>query len=229
MHHAATGSPSKVKKQGLEERKTYIVNTAGGHKGNFNVQILPSKETGVKFMKIINAQSGRPLFMQPLLTCFRDTPEVLQDLMNVTAITDERDIYHPELNMPLMQEGTTYPVKIVICACADSMPDEEFGHFFAAALQTFMNSNPRYHGTANHVVYRQPAALTAAGKQPVRHWLKDRDMLLLLKKVYGWNARVTLDDIMEDEELLEVFFHAPEEGRAFLGRLSEEQWQYLES
>ena len=76
--------------------------------------------------------------MQPLLICFRDTPEVLQDSMNVYAICDKKDIYHPELNMPLFQDGNNYPVKVLACACADSMPDDEFGHEFAASLQTLL-------------------------------------------------------------------------------------------
>lgn len=216
-------------RQCLEDRKGYILHNAGGRKNVFTVHILPCKESGVKLMKVVNSYNGKSIFMQPLLSTFRDTPEILQDSMGVFAICDERDIHHPELNMPLLQDGSTFPYKLLLCACDENITDDEFGNTFAPALQTYINENPRYHGTDNHVVYRQPTVLTAAGKQPVRHWLKDRDMLLLLKKMYGWTSEVTLNDILADEELLGVFFATPDEGRAFLGRLSEEQWQSLET
>ena len=110
---------------------------------------------------ILVAERISSLFMFCQSKIFHDTPEVLQDSISVFAICDKRDIHHPEMNIPMLQEGSTFPYKLLLCACEENVSDDEFGRTFAPALETYINENPRYHGTDNHVVYRQPAVLTA--------------------------------------------------------------------
>ena len=137
---------------------------------------------------------GTPCTSSPEIALLRCCKIPWDFLLFVT----KRDVAHPELNQPLLQLGSNFPVKVLLCVCEDGVSDDEFGHTVAPALESLMNSSPRFHGSDNHAIYRQPASLIAAGKQPVCHWLKDRDMLLLLKKMYGWNPEVKLEDIIAD-------------------------------
>jgi hypothetical protein len=66
-----------------------------------------------------------------------------------------------------------------------------------------------------------------ADPKPVRHWLLDRDMLIVMKMLYGWKGKTTVKDLMEDSEILINFFGSEEEGQRFLSLYSEEQWQDL--
>jgi ABC-type siderophore export system fused ATPase/permease subunit len=50
-------------------------------------------------------------------------------------------------------------------------------------------------------------------------------MMLLLKKIYGWEGHNLLQDIMDNEEILQNFFDTVEEGRAFL-RLLKRRREY---
>jgi hypothetical protein len=49
----------------------------------------------------------------------------------------------------------------------------------------------------------------------------------MIKNVYGGDFHTTLEDIMQSEDILLNFFSTVEEGRAFLGRMTEDQWQNL--
>eukprot|EP00956_Cyclotella_meneghiniana_P025335 scaffold52669_cov40-Cyclotella_meneghiniana.AAC.1 len=110
-----------------------------------------------------------------------------------------------------------------VCACGEDETDEEFGRGFAAAMQSYIHTIPeaRYRAS-NRLIYRQPQVFIQAGCQPVRHWLRDGNMLLLLKKIYGWIPSTTLQDVMAEEEVVAEFFDSVEEGQAFLSHPNEE-------
>ena len=59
----------------------------------------------------------------------------------------------------------------------------------------------------------------------IRYLVRDWDMMLLLKKIYGWEGQNSLRDIMDNEEILQKFFETVEEGRAFL-RLFKRRREY---
>eukprot|EP00956_Cyclotella_meneghiniana_P032703 scaffold90928_cov36-Cyclotella_meneghiniana.AAC.5 len=70
-------------------------------------------------------------------------------------------------------------------------------------------------GSASIAVYFfcwMPQVFIQAAPQSVCHWLRDRDMLLLLKKIYGWSLGTTLQDVMAEEEVVAEFFDSVEEG-----------------
>lgn len=234
-HNAAAASASpttsrKVVKQCLNDRRHSLVGLGRTKYNRYFVEVLPDKLHGVKFVRIVNSVTLKCIFMKPISEDFDNTPSALLDLVGVVAICDLRDYVHPELNNALLQEGTTYPFKMFVCACGEDETDEEFGRSFAAAMQSYLARLPgaRY-GPGIRLIYRQPQVFLQAGPQPVRHWLRDRDMLLLLKKIYGWSPNTTLEDVMAEEEVITEFFDSVEEGQAFLGRLNEEQWQSLEA
>jgi hypothetical protein len=47
--------------------------------------------------------------------------------------------------------------------------------------------------------------------------------------MYGWGGNTTLEDIMNDEDILLQFWRTAEEGREFLGRMEEFQWQSFDA
>jgi hypothetical protein len=46
--------------------------------------------------------------------------------------------------------------------------------------------------------------------------------------IYGWKGQNSLQDIMNNEEILQKLFDTVDEGCAFLRLFSEDQWQNLE-
>ena len=88
----------------------------------FTVHVLPVKESGVKLIEVVKSYNDKSTFFQPLMTTFHDTLGVLQDSLSVFAICDKRDTHHPpELNIPMLQEGSTFPYKLLLCACEETL------------------------------------------------------------------------------------------------------------
>lgn len=214
-----------IKIQSFDKRRAVVVGTSAGF---FTVNSYPCREGGIKIYRLYN-HVGKPAYMMGFHNILRDQPEYLNDHCDIIWVGDLRDWMHEATNEPLMQDDGPWPVKGFVCACEEGTSDEEAGVRFAHQLEEVMNDSPQFRGDRNHVVYRRVPSMEAAGPQPVRHWLRDRDMLVMLKKMYGWDPHTTLEDIMGADEILEKFFHSAESGRTFLGRMEETQWQNIEA
>jgi hypothetical protein len=227
--HAATGaplkspSPSKIAKRSVDALKY----AAGGHDSGATIlSIYPAREGSFKI--VMATKNGKTIFMAPFLNLARDHPEILQDEINCICICNIRDYNHPTSNLPLLvNPNNDFPSKVFLIAVEDGESDDETGAWLAPKFQALMNNHDCVRGNRNRVIYSTPGHLREQGPMPVHHWLQDLDMLRMIKNVYGGDFHTTLEDIMQSEDILLNFFSTVEEGRAFLGRMTEDQWQNL--
>jgi hypothetical protein len=125
--------------------------------------------------------------------------------------------------MPQSREGVgkQYPFLAFLLSRVEDETVDETLKEFAVNYENLMNEKDDWKGVNNKVIY-VPSCLPP---KPVRHWLLDKDMLRVMKLVYGHGGKTTKKDLMHSPDILLKFFETVEEGREYLRPLSEEQWQ----
>ena len=194
--------------------------------GKYTVYIVnePCKEDSIVLCHAENVDGDAP-YQKGIKDQVANNPMWMRDEFGVIALPDRRDTIHPDSNvaMPQSREGTgkQYSFMAIMLARDPDKSVDEILKEFSAKYQNLMNESDDWMGKNNKVVY-VPSTLHP---QPVRHWLLDKDMLRVMKLIYGHDGSTTKKDLMHSPEVLLKFFATVEEGREYLRPLSEEQWQ----
>lgn len=168
-------------------------------------------------------------YMQPFVTLVQNMPEIALDDFHIIGIYERLDRTDPELNLPMKQKpGVDWPWKVLAFFRNGEETVEEFAKFICNKLTLWANTSDDWKGSNNLFIYRKSSQVGYLVPRPVNYYIRMRDTLLLLKKVYGGQG-VTKADIEQDEDVLTQFFGTVDKGRRVLGQLNEIQWQHLQS
>lgn len=220
--------PKKAKK--LTACKVYTlpepVQGAGAGKRMYLtfVILLPCLEDNIVIIDPINPQTGNQAWMQPFIQIIQQDPLAALDF-HIISVCSRRDPEVPELDMPLPKNpGSPYPKRAVILFNDPNVSVDQFLMDFCLRWSHRANTERIYTGDRNQFVYKPHP-----GKPyPVNHYLRNRDTILLLKKVYGTEG-VTKSDVESDEDVLIKFFGDVDTGRQLLSNLTEDQWENISS
>ena len=115
------------------------------------------------------------------------------------------------------EPGSPYPQRILIFVKDEGVSAKDFLTKFSDDLTQWANesSNTAYTGS-NNLFHLFPSDDTS---KPVNYYLRTKDTLLLLKKVYGTVEGITKSDIEQDHTVLENFFGSSKRGQEILGDL----------
>jgi hypothetical protein len=188
-----------------------------------------AREKSIHF-GIFAKPDGSAAFDAPPANAVRDRPDFALDHLHILGVASQRDASDIARNVALPQgPNSPYPRRLfTFLPFVENQPKQEFLDQFCPIMTAWANETDAYMGTHNLFVPRETAE-SSGPDVPVRHLVRDRDMMLLLKKIYGWEGQNSLQDIMDNEEILQKFFDTVDEGRAFLRLFSEDQWQNLEA
>ena len=193
------------------------------------VIVFNAREKSIFFGKFAR-QDGRAAYDAPQANDVRDNSDHALNVLHIMGVASQRDASDIARNIALPQgPNSPYPRRIfILLPWEENQAKDEFAAQFCRVMTDWANNSDAFMGTHNLFVHRETAE-SSGPDLPVRHLVRDRDMLLLLKKIYGWEGQNTKQDMMDKEEILLKFFDTVEEGRAFLSRFREDQWQNLES
>mmetsp|Transcript_22019 Transcript_22019/g.47867 ORF Transcript_22019/g.47867 Transcript_22019/m.47867 type:complete len:269 (-) Transcript_22019:158-964(-) len=194
---------------------------------NTFVNILNCKEVSV-FLIDLNKPDGDQAYEAPYKAMLNTQPYVALDEYHIIGMAARRNSSYPDKDLPLPQgRDSMYGRYCLVCFRDGDETVEEFGNSLAAKLTNYANSSEAFIGSKNHFIYHQDNNQTTASAQPVNYYLRTKDTLLLLKKVYG-SEGITKTEIIEDYDVLDKFFGEVQKGIDLLKPLSEDQWQHLE-
>lgn len=184
----------------------------------------PCKEESIILCHAENAE-GDATYQKAIKDQVAENPFEMRDRLHLVLLLERRDTRHPQFNVAMPQsregKGKDYAFIVFLLSRDEEKTIEESLKEFVVAYQDLMNENDNWKGTSNKVVF----VPTCLRPQPVRHWLLDKDMLRVMKMIYGHGGKTTKRDLMHSPDILRKFFATVEEGREYLSPHSEEQWQ----
>ena len=169
---------------------------------------------------------GKAGYVKAIADFLHTDPQTVLDMFCLMAILPRRDPTRLSQDVMMPQEpGSQYPQRILIFVKDEEVSAKDFLTKFAHDLTQWANesSNTAYTGS-NNLFRLFPSDDT---QKPVNYYLRTKDTLLLLKKVYGTVEGITKSDIEHDHTVLENFFGTAKLGQEILGTLSEVQWANL--
>jgi len=187
------------------------------------LQNMPCTEDSIAIARLVSP-GGKEGYYKPLVDFLKSNPDAALDRFCLMAILSRRDPTNGEGLIPQTPESV-YPSRCMVFVKDEATSTEEFLTKFSSEFTDWANekTNTSYIGT--HNLFR--VAPSETPPMPVHHYLRIKDTLLLLKKIYGTVEEVTKADIEADETLLENFFGTSKLGQEILHPLSEVQWQNL--
>ncbi len=146
--------------------------------------------------------------------------------LHILGVASQPDASDIARNIALPQgPNSPYPRRLfTFLLFVENRPKQEFLDQFCPIMTAWANETNAYMGTHNFFVPRETTECSGPNLS-VRYLVRDWDMMLLLKKIYGWEGQNLLQDIMDNEEILQNFFDTVEEGSAFL-RLLKRRREY---
>lgn len=154
----------------------------------------------------------------------QSNPTVALDDFHITGIFERCLPGDPHQFLPQFP-GCEYSWKAIAFFRDTNETVDAFLSWITKKMTNYCNESPDCKGSSNVVMYRedQQEFLTP---QPVINYIRVRDTLLLLKKLYGTYTKA---EIETDEEILIKFFGTTERGHQILAPLTEDQWKHLET
>ena len=191
------------------------------------LRLLPCLEDSI-FVAHLLRPNGDHAYMKPFRDMVNERPFKALDEFHIIALPYLRDPAHPEKNLSWPQSPTsTFGRLGIVCFRDNEESTDEFGNSFASKLMQYANDSDEFTGTRNKFIYEKNRG-ASLNPHPVNYYIRDRDTLLLLKKVYGGEG-ITKAELANDHDLLVKFFGDVKTGHKFLDPLDEEQWKNLAS
>lgn len=188
-------------------------------------ETMPCTEDSIGFARLVTP-GGKEGYYKPINDLLRSNPDEALDRFGIMAILSRRDFTVKGVDAVIPQApDSVYPSRCLVFVKDEDTSIEDFLTKFASDFTDWANEKTNTSYTGTHNLFR--VAPSETPPMPVHHYLRIKDTLLLLKKIYGTVEGVTKADIESDETLLENFFGTFKLGQEILNPLSEAQWQNL--
>ena len=229
--HVIVDTSSPISKKKTKPNITGLKSTSqslfGRKSYSTYLKVLLCKEENV-WIADLSKPDDRQAYSAPYKNMLTDDPHKALDHFHIIGIAARRDPSTNPKDLPLPQgPDSNYGRTSIVCFRDTNETIEEFGDSLAAKLTSYANTSEAFIGTRNHFIYHHDKNQSTELAHPVNYYLRNRDTLLLLKKVYG-SEGITKSEIIEDHDILIKFFGEVQTGIDFLGPLSEDQWQNIE-
>lgn len=223
---ASAKSASKKKKLAKSDMTSKLPTISSGKQRITYINILMTMVTDF-FLVLLTKPDGSIGYMNPFVKIIKTEPERALDEFHIIGLFERLDRTDPEMNLAMPQEpGSIYSQKVVAFFTETDQTVQAFAKWLAAQLTLWANTSDEWFGTNNIFIYRQNLQGEFLQPRPVNYYIRVRDTLLLLRKVYGGKT-IEKTDIEQDEEILTQYFGTVEKGRNILGQLDELQWKQL--
>ena len=222
---SSNATSNKRLKPNFKALKTRLPSPVGK---NYNtiVEVLPCKEDSV-FLVDLEKPNGDAAFMKPWKELLNNNPYEALDNFHMIGMPARRDPADLDKNLPLPQGPESNFARYgIACWREENESTVEFGDSLAVKFTDYANRSEDFIGTKNKFInHHNDEPLTF---KPMNYFLRDRDTLLLLKKIYGGET-VTKADIENENDILIKFFGDVQKGVHLLAPLTEDQWHHLSS
>lgn len=192
----------------------------------FMVEVFPCHCVSIFLVQLVK-MNGEACYIKFILDFLEAYPDACKEMFRVFGIVTRRDpSTDADVAMP-QKKGSPYARRCLVIYAQPNETRSAVGQWLASNLTTFANQSPDFIGTNNKFIYRE---CNPAGEpnKPVCHWIRYKDCLVLLKKVWG-SGGVHLSEVMAEEDAMVEFFGTVENGQRFLANFTEDEWQHLES
>jgi hypothetical protein len=204
---------------------TSIPGSIGLSSYKFKVEVFPCLCDVIFIVQLVKL-NGQACYFKFVQDYLEENPHGAHDLLRTFGIVTRRDPSSDADSAMPQKKGSPYPRRCLLCYAEPNESRSEFGHWIAGQLTAFANQSPDFIGTNNRFEYRE-CNTSGEPDKPICHWIRYKDALMVLKKVWG-SGGVHLSDVMNEPDAMVEFFGSVENGQRFLSNFTEDEWDHLE-